>query len=139
MGRLSALLAVLLLMGSAIYAYSVKYESIVLAEQIAKHKLKIAREKESIALLKAEWQFLNRPDRIQALVEQHSDLQPLQIQQIARWSDVPLRKDNEDKIGQKLDALGLADVTSSLAGPKKSSGASLKTSGPSLRRQKVEP
>ena len=39
MGRLSAFLAIMVLMGSAVYAYSVKYETIVLAEQIAKHKL----------------------------------------------------------------------------------------------------
>ena len=131
MGRLSAFLAIMVLMGSAVYAYSVKYETIVLAEQIAKHKLKISREKESIALLKAEWQFLNRPDRIQSLVEQHSDLQPLQIQQIVRWSDLPMRKDSDDKLGQKLDTLGLSDVTSSLAAPKKPAPQS-------LRRQKVE-
>ncbi len=131
MGRLSAFLAIMILMGSAVYAYSVKYETIVLAEQIAKHKLKISREKESIALLKAEWQFLNRPDRIQALVEQHSDLQALQIQQIVRWADVPVRKDSEDKIGQKLDTLGLSDVTSSLAPPKKPAPQS-------VRRQKGE-
>ena len=131
MGRLSAFLAIMILMGSAVYAYSVKYETIVLAEQIAKHKLKISREKESIALLKAEWQFLNRPDRIQALVEQHSDLQALQIQQIVRWADVPVRKDREDKIGHKRDTLGLSDVTSSLATPKKPAPQS-------VRRQKVE-
>jgi hypothetical protein len=132
MGRLSAFLAIMILMGSAVYAYSVKYETIVLAEQIAKHKLKISREKESIALLQAEWQFLNRPDRIQALVEQHSDLQALQIQQIVRWADVPVRKDSDDKIGQKLDMLGLSDVTSSLATHKKPATQH-------LRRQKVEP
>ena len=91
MGRLSVIVALALLLGSAIYAYGIKYDTIVLGEQIARQKIKIQKEKDQIALLKAEWQFLNRPDRIQALSELQPDMMPLQTQQIVRWSDVPLR------------------------------------------------
>ena len=91
MVRLSIFLALAVLLGSAIYAYGIKYDTIVLGEQIARQKIKIQKEKDQIALLKAEWQFLNRPDRIQALSDLQSDMVPLQTQQIVRWSDVPMR------------------------------------------------
>ena len=91
MGRLGVFIALALLLGSAVYAYGIKYDTIVLGEQIARQKIKIQKEKDQIALLKAEWQFLNRPDRIQALSELQPDMMPLQTQQIVRWSDVPLR------------------------------------------------
>lgn len=91
MGRLGVFIALALLLGSAVYAYGIKYDTIVLGEQIARQKIKIQKEKDQIALLKAEWQFLNRPDRIQALSDLQPDMMPLQTQQIVRWSDVPLR------------------------------------------------
>ena len=91
MGRLSVIVALALLLGSAIYAYGIKYDTIVLGEQIARQKIKIQKEKDQIALLKAEWQFLNRPDRIQALSDMQGDMTALQAQQIVRWSEIPMR------------------------------------------------
>ena len=91
MGRLSVIIALALLLGSAVYAYGIKYDTIVLGEQIARQKIKIQKEKDQIALLKAEWQFLNRPDRIQALSDMQGDMTALQAQQIVRWSDIPMR------------------------------------------------
>ena len=77
------------------------------------------RERDAIAVLQAEWQHLNRPDRLQAAVDQHLDLQPMKIQQLARLSDLPNRPSREDEIGRKLEALGLLEPT---ATPKDKSG-----------------
>ena len=77
MGRLSVIIALAVLLGSAVYAYGIKYDTIVLGEQIARQKIKIQKEKDQIALLKAEWQFLNRPDRIQALSDMQGDMTAL--------------------------------------------------------------
>ncbi len=78
-------------------------------------RAKIQKERENIAVLRAEWQHLNRPERLQALADKHLDLQTLQISQIVRPSDLPMRQPKADAIGQKLEALGLIDpdVTSS--------------------------
>lgn len=111
MARFLHIVAILALIGSALYAYRIKYDTIYLAEQVAKRRNQIAREREAIAVLKAEWQLANRPDRIQALADKASDLQPASVQQIVRWQDVPMRQAPVDSIGQKLEALGLAAPT----------------------------
>jgi hypothetical protein len=99
---------------SAGYAYSIKYETLYDAEQVAKLKAQVQKERDAIALLKAEWHLLNRPDRLQAAADRHLDLQPLTIQQLARLSDLPNRPPRADEIGRKLEALGLQPA----AGPK---------------------
>jgi hypothetical protein len=125
MKRLLTFIAISLLIGSAVYAYRVKYDSIVLAEQVAKLKSRIHREKDAIAVLKAEWQYVNRPDRVQALADAHTDLKPMSVHQVVRWSELPARQAPTDAIAGKLEALGLLETTGSTAKPsdsKKSGG-----------------
>ncbi|WP_406854319.1 MULTISPECIES: cell division protein FtsL [unclassified Alsobacter] len=108
MRRFFHLVAIVALIGSALYAYRIKYDTIYLSEQVTKLKNKISREREAIAVLRAEWQFLNKPDRLQTLSDQNTDLGPGAVQQIVRWSDIPMRPAPVDSIGKKLEALGLA-------------------------------
>lgn len=105
--KLLHIVAIGALVSSALYAYSIKYETTLQAEQLQKLKAKAQREREAIAVLKAEWQFLNRPERLQALADKHLDLQPLAIAQIVRLSDIPNRGPKVDSIGRKLEDLGL--------------------------------
>lgn len=117
MSRFLHLVAIFALVGSALYAYRIKYDTIYLGEQVAKRRHQIAREREAVAVLKAEWQLANRPDRIQALADKYSDLQPASVQQIIRLADVPMRSAPVDSIGQKLEALGLAAPTNTPSAP----------------------
>ena len=105
--KLLHVIAIGALVSSALYAYSIKYETTLQAEQLQKLKAKAQRERDAIAVLKAEWQFLNRPERLQALADKHLDLQPLTTAQIVRLSDVPNRGPKVDSIGRKLEDLGL--------------------------------
>lgn len=105
--KLLHIIAIGALVSSALYAYSIKYETTLQAEQLQKLKAKAQREREAIAVLKAEWQFLNRPERLQALADKHLDLQMLQTTQIVRLSDIPNRGPKVDSIGRKLEDLGL--------------------------------
>lgn len=100
--RILNLIAVLCLIGSAAYAYSIKYETLYHAEQVAKLKQRLQKERDSIAVLKAEWQHLNRPDRLQAVVDKHLSLQPMAIQQLARLSDLPEKAPKVDEIARLL-------------------------------------
>ena len=109
--KLLHVIAIGALVSSALYAYSIKYETTLEAEQLQKLKAKAQRERDAIAVLKAEWQFLNRPDRLQALADRHLDLQPLTINQIVRLSDIPNRGPKVDSIGRKLEDLGLGVPT----------------------------
>ena len=95
------------LIASAGYAYSIKYETLYDAEQVAKLKAQAQKERDAIAVLRAEWHLLNRPDRLQAAADRHLDLQQLSIQQLARLSDLPERQPRGDEIGRKLEALGV--------------------------------
>ncbi|WP_439496547.1 cell division protein FtsL [Bosea sp. (in: a-proteobacteria)] len=105
--KLLHVIAIGALVSSALYAYTIKYETTLEAEQLQKLKGKAQRERDAIAVLKAEWQYLNRPDRLQALADRHLDLQPLAINQIVRVSDIPNRGPKVDSIGRKLADLGL--------------------------------
>lgn len=105
--KLLHVVAIGALVSSAVYAYSIKYETTLEAEQLRKLKIKAQRERDVIAVLKAEYQFLNRPERLQTLADRHLDLQPLTITQIVRPSDIPLRGPKVDAIGRKLADLGL--------------------------------
>jgi hypothetical protein len=99
--------AISALIASAGYAYSIKYDTLYQQEQVAKLKAQMKQERDAIAVLKAEWQHLNRPDRLQAAVERHLDLQPMNIRQLARLSELPDRPKRQDEIGLKLqDLLG---------------------------------
>ena len=105
--RLLHILAITALIGSAAYAYSTKYEALYYAETLTKLKTKLQREREAIAVSKAEWALLNRPDRLERMVERHLDLQRMSINQLARLSDLPAKVDRGDEIARKLELLGL--------------------------------
>lgn len=107
MMRFLHIFAIAALIASAGYAYSIKYDTIYYAEQVAKLKSRIQREKDAIAVMRAEWQHLSRPDRLQALAERHLELQPLAVAQIVRFGDLPEPQAKVDSIGRKLEALGL--------------------------------
>ncbi|SIQ27318.1 MULTISPECIES: hypothetical protein [unclassified Bosea (in: a-proteobacteria)] len=95
------------LVSSAVYAYTIKYETTLAAEQLQKLKARTQRERDAIQVLRAEWQFLNRPDRIQTLADRHLDLQPFQATQVVNPSEIPNRGPKVDTIGRKLEDLGL--------------------------------
>lgn len=109
--RFLHIMAIAALVASAVYAYSIKYDTIFLAEQVAKLKGRIQKEKDAVAVLSAEWQRLNRPERMEVLAQRHLDLQTLAVNQIVRFSDLPVRQARVDAIGRKLEDLGLAEPT----------------------------
>ncbi len=111
MWRLLNLLAITILVASAGYAYSVKYETILFAEQILKTKHQIADVQDQIARMHAEWALLTRPERLQALAEKHTSLRALALNQIVQIGDLPKAAPKVDTIGRKLESLGLSEPT----------------------------
>ena len=109
--KLLHVVAIGALISSAVYAYSIKYETTFAAEELQKLKKRAIKERDAIAVLKAEWQHHNQPERLQALADRHLDLQPLAVGQITRLADVPMRGPKTDSIGRKLEDLGVFGAT----------------------------
>jgi cell division protein FtsL len=128
--RVLHIAAIGILVASAVYAYSIKYETIFLAEQVVKLKTRLQKEKETIAVLQAEWQRLNRPERLQVLADRHLGLQPLSVQQIVRFADLPTRQPKLDEIGRKLEVLGLGQPTATPQDARPSGGRTPTTPAP---------
>lgn len=103
--RLLNVLAVAGLIGTAMWAYSIKYDTIYYAEQVKKLEKRLDRERDGISVLRAEWQHINRPVRLQVLADRHLQLQTLHATQIAKATDVPFKPKEDDLLGSKLDQL----------------------------------
>lgn len=105
--RFLNVLAVLALIGSAVYAYSIKYATLYQAERIAKLKHELQSEKDEVALLRTEWSHVAAPVRIEELADRYLGGQVMDLSQIASLSDLPDRPNRGDEIGEKLLGLGL--------------------------------
>jgi hypothetical protein len=55
--------------GLAYWAYTENYKTQGALKEVRALQKQIAREKETIAVLKVEWAYLNRPDRLRDLVD----------------------------------------------------------------------
>ncbi|WP_020177853.1 hypothetical protein [Methylopila sp. M107] len=113
--RILNVLAVIALVVAAVLVYRIKYEATLHAEQVSKLKKAISQEVDSIAVLKAEWAILARPDRIQALAQKHLDLKPMAREQSIQLASLPGRPAPIDEIGKKMEALGLMGEDASIA------------------------
>jgi cell division protein FtsL len=114
--RFLNILAIAALIGSAVYAYKIKYETIYRAEQINKMKHEILAERDAIGVLRAEWAHLARPERVQELATKYLDLQPLSLNQVVTASALPDKAARVDAIGRKLETLGLGEPTNTPRG-----------------------
>lgn len=113
--RLLHLLAIAGLIASAVYAYSIKYDTLYQAEQVAKLKTRLRKERDAIAVLRAEWQLLTRPDRLQGAVDKYLTLEPIGTTHLGRLADLPAKADRGDEIARKLEALGLGATATPVA------------------------
>ncbi|HEU0018532.1 MAG TPA: hypothetical protein VFQ31_09290 [Methyloceanibacter sp.] len=73
---------VLALVALAYVIYEGKYEARALDEDIGGLRKKIEMERDAVAVLRAEWSLLNRPERIERLAKKHLKLNPARPQQL---------------------------------------------------------
>jgi hypothetical protein len=108
--RLVHLIVVAALVVAAVGVYTIKFESTVRAEHVAKLAAEIKHERDTIATLRAAWALLDNPARIEALVHRHLALKMLDPAQIEHLTNLPERPlmpagPPEDAIATILDAL----------------------------------
>jgi len=76
---------------AAAWVYKIKFESTLQAERVSKLRAEIRRERDAIAILRAEWSQLDRPDRIQRLAQRHLTLKPVEVAQFDTLDKLPER------------------------------------------------
>lgn len=103
---LAYILACALVVAFGYWAYQVNYTTQEAVARVDRLRDNIAREREEIAMLQAEWAYLNRPDRLRLLAEQYFDelhLMPLTPQHFGDPGEVayPPEKE-EDRLAEEI-------------------------------------
>lgn len=97
----------------AIVTYNMKHKAEVAAAEVARLQAEIAKEKDAVALLKAEWSLLTQPGRLQSVVEKyagHFKLAPFTPDQLATIDEIPLKPvQGRDTIGPAIARLAAGE------------------------------
>jgi cell division protein FtsL len=103
---------VLGLVALAYVIYQVKYEARALDEEIASLGKEIDTERDSLAVLRAEWSLLNRPERIERLAQKFLKLAPVQPRQLVTLDSVSDR----DFTRQRVEVAATTPATTATTG-----------------------
>jgi len=76
---------------SASYVYKIKFDSTLQAERVAKLRGELRRERNAIAILRAEWGRLDTPGRIHGLADRHLNLRAVETTQFDSFDRLPER------------------------------------------------
>ena len=117
--RLLNILVIGALIFAASFVYKIKFDSTLQAERVAKLRGELRRERNAIAILRAEWAKLDTPARIRGLADRHLALQPAKATQFDGLDRLPERPPsvvpapNSDSIGAMADPV-VPDTTGSV-------------------------
>src|SRR5262245_27545696 len=96
---------VLGLLALAYVIYEVKYEARALDVEIAQLRQDIEVERDAVAVLRAEWSLLNRPERIERLAEKYLKVAPAKPSQLVTLETLQDGDFNWTTMVAKSDAL----------------------------------
>lgn len=89
MMRFGTILTLSLAVAAGIGLFYAKHRVQALEEELAGLQQRILTDREAIHVLKAEWSFLNDPDRLADLARRHLELAPIAGAQLATVDEVP--------------------------------------------------
>ncbi len=101
------LLAGVIVVFAASWTYNVNYKVQAAEDRVARLQRDINRERATIAVLGAEWAYLNRPERLRALSETYYNelrLMPINATDFVKLKDVPLPPDEIGAAVQRIVA-----------------------------------
>lgn len=142
--RFLNLIALIAVIGSGTWAYSVKYETILVAEKLKKRQTELRKERDAIAVLEAEWQLLNRPARLALLAKPEEGMGPISARQVAMPNQIPApvagKQDALDTLlTGALPATPLPKTTTATPLPKVSGATPVPKSGAAKSATKAAP
>lgn len=79
--------------GVGILLFNVKYKVVGLEQELSLVKHEINNAKQSIHILKAEWEHLNNPTRLQKFAQKYLNLIPLDQTHYISLNQIPFRED----------------------------------------------
>ena len=89
--RRATLLWVALLGAASAGLYQVKYTVQELEDELAQQSRALRIEQQAIHVLRAEWAYLNRPERLAELADRHLRMRAVSVTQIADLDNLPMR------------------------------------------------
>ena len=88
--RVSTLLALILSAASGFMLFSTAQKVQQTDSDLRRMQMKVSQEEQTIRVLRAEWDYLNRPDRLESLVKNNLDLIPATPESVrADTSELP--------------------------------------------------
>ena len=102
---------VLSVIAGSIVLYDIKYRAEAADRLAKKLERQIADEQDGIRVLRAEWSYLNQPERLQTLATRYTELKPLSPSQIGSFSDVPMPHKADDFYAPSKPLGGYAGVS----------------------------
>ena len=105
-------------------------------QALGKLKTELAQEAEAIRVLKAEWSYLNQPERLQALARRHLALAPTGASQIVVLASLPLRAPTSNGQAPVVEA---ADLPERVLQERLFANSPLPRPKPAISERAVEP
>ncbi len=93
MSRTLSFIALLLLAVVSFGLYRLSYEVQRMEDELIELNRALARERETIGVLQAEWSYLSRPEYLQDKAERLLEMKPATARNIIRIEDLPWRQD----------------------------------------------
>lgn len=115
MRSLFYILTALAVIGLAAWAYNENYKTQAALREVSELNREIAHLRETLGVLRAEWAYLNRPDRLRDLADLNFDrlgLLPLSPDQFGRVDQIPYPVEEADI--ELPDLSGAIDVRGTL-------------------------
>lgn len=104
MMRILNLIAFILIVAAGTGLYQLKYNTQRLQQEVASLRQQIQEDNEAVKVLRAEWTYLSRPDRMESLGQRYLALKPVAAAQvISSIEDIAFREDPTAVVAQVDD------------------------------------
>jgi hypothetical protein len=127
--RVLNLVVIGILVLAAAYVYRIKFDATVQAERLARLRGELRHERDKIAALRAEWERLDSPARVETLAKRYLPLRPIappQFDALDHLPERPAADTRADPIGgiiENLEQPSRIEVTGALPAPAHANGA----------------